>query len=200
MEAGEFNPKEIMLPQTGTEKIFSLLRSKSVTKELLERLREMNTNLILQGETQINISLDDVKKYIDREVAFVAKYYPPDARYSKDIENDRQRTTKMKKLFETANFLPLVKIMMDLATKHWNIADRLDETAKEWSPEDLASLAEGREENLKREAEANRIERETGIRQEHGMPPELLEIGGNRDRRESGLFLCYAVVLARAIK
>jgi len=200
MESRRSRPKDIMLPRTGTERMSALLRGGHATKELIGRLKKIDTTYMFPDGVQRDVSLDDVERYLTSETAFYTRYYPPNARYKKSIETSRRQASKMKQLFDARKHTPLIKMMMDLAIKHWEIADRRDEKAKKWSPEEVASLAKAREMNAAGEVEADRLEKETGQPQEHGFEPRLLEIGGDHARKESVLLLCYAATLAKGIK
>jgi len=191
------NPNDIIQPQSNVEKITSFFKWGGVTKDLISRLSGMDTSVITPKGKKIEMTMDDVKLYVERDIQFNRTYYPDGFRYSATIEAGRKRAKTMEQMLEMGNHKGLIKLMLGQAVKKWNTADRLDATVAKLSPEERAQREIVYKDNLESEAEITRREKETGKKLEHGLPPELLEVGGGSNRLESQVFLAYAVVLAK---
>lgn len=199
MENVGTNPKDIIQPQGYIESVASFLNKVGVTKDLIKRLLDSDTTVDFGDGNKIEITLDDVRAYIAREVEFNNTYYPPGFRYNLTVETGRKRASMMEKMLKAGNYEALIKLMLDTAVRKWNMADRLDAMANKMSPEEKAQAEETYRKNLDAEAEITRNEKETGVKQEHGIAPKFLEVGGDSDRRDSKTFLSYAVVLAKTV-
>jgi len=77
MENSEINPKDIIQPQSGTEKILSFFQKGGVTKDLVTRLSELEPVVALPGGKPREITMKDVTQYVVREAEWVAEKYPP---------------------------------------------------------------------------------------------------------------------------
>lgn len=199
MNNAEINPKEIIQPQSNAEKIAAFFQKGTTTKDLIIRLAAINPTVALSNGHEVELGLEDVAKYINHEVDFVKRYFPPGYRYTARKEASRQRTYRMERLFNNHNYPPLIKMLMAEAVHNWNIADRMDALANEMTPEERTEAQKRYKDNLREEVEISKREKETGKREEHGFPPELLEVGGNSPRRESRAYLVYAAILAKKV-
>lgn len=199
MNNAEINPKEIIQPQSNAEKIATFFQKGTATKDLILRLAAINPTVALSNGHEVELGLEDVAKYISHEVNYAKIYYPSGYRYSAHKEAIRQQTYKMEKLFNNHNYPPLIKILLGLATRSWNIADRMDALANKMTPKERAEAQKRYEDNLREEMEISKREKETGKKEEHGFPPELLAVGGDSDRRESRAYLAYAAILAKKV-
>jgi len=111
MELKKTNPIEIDRPQSRVEKLFTFFVKDSASKGLVDRLRGLDTTVTYYDETR-EISLEDLKLYIDHQKTFYSKYFPlGKAQYTRGVENDRRCVLKMERLFNDRNYFPLVKIL-----------------------------------------------------------------------------------------
>lgn len=200
MEKISVNPQEIMLPQSLTEKIAGSVNPGEATGNLIQRLKGLETTVTFSDGETMEVTLDKVREYIDHEAYIIRKYYPPDFRYNEAAQALRTRTLRMEETFKKGDYPVLIKILMAQSVRFWNAADKLDANMRAMPPEELARAKKIYQDNLEEEKRVTAIEKETGIKQEHGIPPFMLEVGGDSERDQSRLYLAFAVVLAKSIK
>lgn len=198
MELKEINPIEVNRPQGRIEKLFSFFVRDSASKGLVDRLRGIDTTVTYSGETR-EVSLEDIGSFIEDQKTFYSEYYPPGkAQYTRGVENDRRRVLKMERLFNDRNYFPLVKIFMNLARNEWKNGDLMDANWEGLSTKEKEAQRSGVAYNNELEAKVKAKERANpGYHGEHGYPPELLELGGDKRKQEAMQFLRYASVLAK---
>lgn len=198
MENSEINPIELIQPRSRNEKITSFLKG-GVTRDLIQRLSNLDTKITLSDGKSLKITMEEVKGYIKHEVDYDNKYHPPGYKYNQAIEKYKRRMMLMDKMLNNGDYVGLIKPMLDEAIRHWNIAKKMDALAQNKSTEERQLAEKIYRESVEEEKEISRRERETGKRQEHGIPPFLLEVDGSKDRDQSRIFLAFATVLAKTV-